>query len=78
VFAVTRSGNRVERKVRYGLGLLRRGIPGLYRIRRVGEGFRITTGPKSEWTANLVQTTAVFGMKKGYCGECADAGNPLQ
>ena len=29
-------------------------------------------------TANPVQTTAFFGVKKGFSGSAVDAGNPLR
>jgi hypothetical protein len=32
---------------------------------------------KAVRTANPVQTTAIFGVKRGFTGEGVDAGNPL-
>jgi len=35
-------------------------------------------GGEPEETANPVQTSAIFGVKRGCCGDAVDAGFPLQ
>jgi len=34
-------------------------------------------GGKAERTANPVQTTGIFGVKRGYCRNAVDGGNPF-